>query len=234
MAWIAESSVARPVTTMISGGASISAASRMRLVGSASESSRSRRTSANAPWRISRSPSTPVRATATAYPSRSRKSLRRRAASGSWSMTRMASCSPISLSLSPPGGEHAVLEEDEHQPGQLHTDEDCQAAIPPGLHVRAILKDGAEETDCCERRLVVRGEQAGGHGQAGREAPEDVGREPVGDDGDADRGARTGFAEQPRERDRPDAQEEERGQCRESPASHGFTAARTAPNAGRV
>src|SRR5438132_11259426 len=131
----------------------------MRLVPSTSGRSRSSKTRAKLPWWMSRSPSTPVRATATAYPSRSRKSLRRRAASGSWSMTRMASCSPISLSLSPPGGEHAVLEEHEHQPRQLHTDEDCQAAIPPGLHVRAILKDGAEETDCCERRLVVRSEE---------------------------------------------------------------------------
>src|SRR4029453_11095534 len=130
---------------------------------------------------MSGSPSVPVRATATAYPSRSRKSLRRRAASGSWSMTRMASCSPIFLSLSPPGGEHPVLEEHEHQPRQLHADENRQAAIPAGLQVRAILKEGSEEADCRERRRVVRGEQAGGHRQAGREAPEDVGREPGGE-----------------------------------------------------
>src|SRR4029453_15591978 len=168
--------------TMISGGVSTRAPSRMRLGPSASGRSRSRRTSAKAPWRISRSPSAPVEATATAYPSRSRKSLRSRAASGSWSMTRMASCSPIPLSLSPPGSEHTVLEENEHEPRQLHAHENRQPAIPPGLQVRAILEEGAEETDGGERRRLIRGEQAGGYGHSGREAPEDVGREPVGGD----------------------------------------------------
>src|SRR5262245_49161792 len=195
MAWIAESSVARSATTTISGGGSVCAASRMRLLPSTSGISRSSSTSAKAPLRISRRPSAPVRATATACPSRSRKSLRRRAAAASWSMTRMASCSPILMSLSPPGSEHAVLQEDKDQPRQLHAEEDRQAAIPSGLHVRAILEDGAEETDCGERRRLIRGEQTGGHGEAGREAPEDVGREPVSDDGHADRGARTGSAE---------------------------------------
>src|SRR5438094_6512114 len=154
--------------TITSGGASVRAASRMRLVPSTSGRSRSSKTRAKLPWWMSRSPSTPVRVTATAYPSRSRKSLRRRAAAGSWSMTRMASCSPISMSLSPPGSEHAVLEEDEHQPGQLHAEEDRQPAIAPGLQVRAILEDGAEQTDRGERRRLVGGEHAGGHGQACR------------------------------------------------------------------
>ena len=86
-------------------------------------------------------------------PSRSRKSLRRRAASGSWSMTRMASCSPIPLSLSPPGSEHTVLEEHEHQPRQLHADENDQPAITP------------RPADACDTRRWRRGADRGERGR---------------------------------------------------------------------
>jgi len=126
-------------------------------------------------------------------------------------------------SLSPPGSQHTVLEEHEHQPRDLHADENRQAAQAPDPDMRSVLADGSEETDHSERGRVVCGEQAVRQRQAAGEAPEHVHREPSGGDGHADRGARPGFPEEPGDRDGDDAEDEECAQCGERPPGHGMT-----------
>ncbi len=55
--------------------------------------------------------------------------------------------------------EEAVLEEDDGEPGEVGADEDGEAPLVPGPHLRSVVADAADRGDEAEDGAVVRGKE---------------------------------------------------------------------------
>jgi len=124
------------------------------------------------------------------------------------------------LAQTPDVTERAVLEEDDGEPGELAAHEHRETLDPPRPHVGPVLDDGPDQRDRREQRAVVGREQAVANEEPAGETPEDPRAEPGGDDGDEDRSARAGPAEEARGGGGDHAEKQERRDGRERPAHH--------------
>src|SRR6184192_1875255 len=220
MASMAASSAACSVTTMNSGGASSCWASCITAAPLTSGRTRLSKTSATAPSRILRSPSAPLRATSTPYPSPRRKSRSVLVTSRSSLIRRMNSSPLMSSRLSPNAAERAVLQEHDDEPEKLTADEHDETTLAAAGDGGAVLPDGAREREEPEERAGVRAEDAVAEQKPAGEAPEHPGAEPVGDDRDEDRRPGARPAGEPGERDGRDPEDQERTDAHERPARH--------------
>src|SRR5882762_4415749 len=217
---MAASSAACSVMTMNSGGASSCWASRMTAAPLTSGRTRLSKTNPTAPSRIFRSPSAPLRATSTPYPSPRRKS-RSVLVTPRSSLTRRMNSSPLMSSrLSPNVPERAVLQEHDDEPEKLTADEHDETTLAAAGDGRPVLPDTTREREEPEERAGVRDEDAVAEQEPAGEAPEHPGAEPVGDDRDEDRGPGPRPTEEPGERDGRDPEDQERPEDREDPARH--------------
>src|SRR5213594_2632384 len=127
---------------------------------------------------------------------------------------------PWRLTPAPDVPEGAVLDEDDGEPGELTAHEDRQSLDAPRPHVHPVLREGAEQRNGREQSAVVGGEHAPTHEEPAREAPEDPGAEPGGDDRNEDRGTRAGPAEEACGGGDRQAEEEDRSEGGKDRARH--------------
>src|SRR5260370_2134253 len=128
----------------------------------------------------------------------------------------MLMCTRLSKNVA----KRAVLEKDEGEPQELDADEDDETTLASAGNRRPVVPDTARERQEAEEGAGVGAEEAVAEGEPAGEAPEHPGAEPVGHDGDEDRGTRAGPAQQPAERDGRDAEDQEGAEGRERPARH--------------